>query len=403
MCPKVPSEKDPVQAELEAALADGSLLDIDLSTDAGQGAKGDDLRKGVVAGIDGDDIFVELGPRMQGVINVSEFEDPPAVGQTLEFSMHGQKDGLWLLSRRKVKALSAWNNLELGSHVEAVVKATNAGGLEVEVGPLSGFMPASQAADHHVEDLSTLVGQKLTVEVIELDQGRRRLVVSRRKVAQVERESARQEIVGSLVLGDKVAGSVTRIEPFGAFVDIGGVEGMVHVSQITRSRVEHPEEKVKVGDRVEAEVIKIEQGGKRIGLSMKNLEPDPWSGVDERFGLDTMATVKVVRLTDFGAFCELEPGVDGLLHISQMAGRGERVGRPSDLFQMGQEIEVRISTIDPITRRIGLSRLDNRGALIGSEEAAGAAEADRVVRESSQQNVGTNLGALFKKALGDQG
>ena len=350
MCPKVPSEKDPVQAELEAALADGSLLDIDLSTDASQGAKGDDLRKGVVAGIDGDDIFVELGPRMQGVINVSEFEDPPAVGQTLEFTMHGQKDGLWLLSRRKAKALSAWNNLELGSHVEAVVKATNAGGLEVEVGPLSGFMPASQAADHHVEDLSTLVGQKLTVEVIELDQGRRRLVVSRRKVAQAERESARQEIVGSLVLGDKVAGSVTRIEPFGAFVDIGGVEGMVHVSQITRSRVEHPEEKVKVGDRVEAEVIKIEQGGKRIGLSMKNLEPDPWSGVDERFGLDTMATVKVVRLTDFGAFCELEPGVDGLLHISQMAGRGERV-----------------------------------------------------VRESSQQNVGTNLGALFKKALGDQG
>lgn len=403
MCPKVPSEKDPVQAELEAALADGSLLDIDLSTDAGKGAKGDDLRKGVVAGIDGDDIFVELGPRMQGVINASEFEDPPAVGQTLEFTMHGQKDGLWLLSRRKAKALSAWNNLEQGSHVEAVVKGTNAGGLEVEVGPLSGFMPASQAADHHVEDLSTLVGQKLTVEVIELDQGRKRLVVSRRKVAQLERESARQEIVGSLVLGDKVAGSVTRIEPFGAFVDIGGVEGMVHVSQITRSRVEHPEEKVKVGDRVEAEVIKIEQGGKRIGLSMKNLEPDPWGGVDERFGLDTMATVKVVRLTDFGAFCELEPGVDGLLHISQMAGRGERVGRPSDLFQMGQEIEVRISAIDPITRRIGLSRLDNRGALIGSEEAAGAAEADRVVRESSQQNVGTNLGALFKKALGDQG
>ncbi|MHC4376036.1 MAG: 30S ribosomal protein S1 [Planctomycetota bacterium] len=403
MCPKVPSEKDPVQAELEAALADGSLLDIDLSTDAGKGVKGDDLRKGVVAGIDGDDIFVELGPRMQGGINASEVEDPPAVGQTLEFTMHGQKDGLWLLSRRKAKALSAWNNLEQGSHVEAVVKATNAGGLEVEVGPLSGFMPASQAADHHVEDLSTLVGQKLTVEVIELDQGRKRLVVSRRKVAQAERESARQEIVGSLVLGDKVAGSVTRIEPFGAFVDIGGVEGMVHVSQITRSRVEHPEEKVKVGDRVEAEVIKIEQGGKRIGLSMKNLEPDPWSGVDERFGLDTMATVKVVRLTDFGAFCELEPGVDGLLHISQMAGRGERVNRPSDLFQMGQEIEVRISAIDPITRRIGLSRLDNRGALIGSEEAAGAAEADRVVRESSQQNVGTNLGALFKKALGDQG
>ncbi len=357
----------------------------------------------MVAGIDGDDIFVELGPRMQGVINASEFEDLPAVGQTLEFSMHGQKDGLWLLSRRKAKALSAWNNLELGSHVEATVKATNAGGLEVEVGPLSGFMPASQAADHHVEDLSTLVGQKLTVEVIELDQGRRRLVVSRRKVAQVERESARQEIVGSLVLGDKVAGSVTRIEPFGAFVDIGGVEGMVHVSQITRSRVEHPEEKIKVGDRVEAEVIKIEQGGKRIGLSMKNLEPDPWSGVDERFGLDTMATVKVVRLTDFGAFCELEPGVDGLLHVSQMAGRGERVGRPGDLFKLGQEIDVRISAIDPITRRIGLSRLDNRGALIGSEEAAGAAEADRVVRESSQQNVGTNLGALFKKALGDKG
>ena len=242
MSPKVPSEKDPVQAELEAALSDGSLLDMDLDLPSGANSGEDDLRKGTIAGVDRDDIFVELGPRMQGVIARTEFDDPPAVGQVFEFSMHGQKDGLWLLSRRKVKLLSAWSNLEVGSHVEATVKATNTGGLEVEIGPLSGFMPASQASDHHVEDLSTLVGQRLTVEVLELDKGRKRLVVSRRKVAQVERESARQEIVGSLAMGDKVAGSVTRIEPFGAFVDIGGVEGMVHVSQITRARVEHPEE-----------------------------------------------------------------------------------------------------------------------------------------------------------------
>jgi ribosomal protein S1 len=409
MSPQPPSEKNPIDAELEAALADQSLLDMGLepapSKARGRAARDDDQQRGTIVGIDRDDVIVELGPRMQGVIDRSEFDEEPQVGESYDFSLHGQKDGLWLLSRRRAKALAAWNDLSTGAHVEAVVSTTNSGGLECQVGPLSAFMPASQASDTHVEDLSTLIGQKFVVEVIEADPRKKRLVVSRRKVLDAERSAAREQIAGSLHPGDDVQGKVTRVEAFGAFVDLGGVEGLVHISQLSRKRIEKVEDAVQVGDLVQAKVLEVKQGGKRISLSIRATEPDPWDGASMKYAPDTVIAGKVVRLQDFGAFVELENGLEGLLHVSQMLGGGQRVNRPQDVLTVGQELSVRILSVDSGKRRISLSRLDERGAVIGSEEAVDAAELEQIVRNTTSggsRPLGTNLGDLFKKALGDR-
>lgn len=412
------SEKDPIQAELEAALADSSLLDIDLPPEhaTGGGGKGGrkggrgrdrdegeaDLRSGTIVGIDGDDVIVELGPRMQGVLASTEFDEEPKVGETFEFTLHGQKDGLWLLSRRRARMLAAWNDLTPGAHVQATIKAVNSGGLEVAIGPVSAFMPASQAADRHIDDLSTLVGESCVVEVLEVDQRKKRVVVSRRKVLDAERSERRREIVGSLIVGDQVKGTVTRVESFGAFVDLGGVEGLVHVSQLSRKRVENAADFVKPGDSVDAEVVKIEEGGKRIGLSMKNLEPDPWDAIVHEFTPEQIVTGKVVRTADFGAFVEIAPGVDGLVHVSQVSV--ERINRVDEKLPVGKEVQVRIQSIDPSQRRISLSCLDGHGHLLGSEEAAGGEETREAVKKlagGNQPNLGTNLGDLLKRSLGN--
>ncbi len=413
MSKKPPTEKDPIAAELEAALSEGSLLDYDLKSEAHDtgarasktkspgdpGTGPNDLWKGTIAGINKSDVIIELGPRMQGVADLSEFDQPPQVGQSFEFSVHGQEDGLWKLSRRKARALAAWNDLYPGARVEAIVAGTNSGGLDMQIGPLSGFMPASQASDRHVEDLSSLVGQKMVCEVIEADPSKKRVVLSRRRVIDTERAEMREAISGQLSVGYQVSGKVTRIESFGAFVDIGGVEGLVHVSQISRKRVEDPNELLKVGQMIDAQIVKIEEGGKRIGLSMRVLEPDPWDDASAFLSPDQVLKAKVVRVADFGAFCELSPGVDGLLHVSQMRSGGERVHRPGDLLKVGDELDVRIVSIDQAARRIGLSRLDARGALLGSEDAVDSAEIAGVLESSKKPELGTNLGNLFKRAL----
>lgn len=358
-----------------------------------------ETRTGTVVGIDGRDVFVELGPRVQGVANLSEFDEAPKVGDSFEFTMRGREEDLWVLSRRDAQAIAAWNELVVGSAVKARVTGQNTGGLELKIGPGSAFMPASHAALGRVEDLSSMLGQTLLCQVIEIDDAKRRVLVSRRAILEAERDQARAGAAESLSVGGVVKGKVTRIEAFGAFVEIGpGLEGLVHVSNISRKRVEKVDEVLKVGDSIEAMVLKVEEGGRRIGLGMKQLEPDPWDEVPHLFHDEQIAEGKVVRLMEFGAFVELAPGIEGLLHISQI--QPERVRRVQDVLKVGDEVSVRIQSIDHAGRRISLSRLADNGAMLGSEEAADAGAVREALNEaSSQQPLGTNLGSLFKKAL----
>ncbi len=361
------------------------------SSDA-EGQDGSALFKATVVDANLKDVLLEVGPISQGVIPAEEFDELPAIGTTLQVAVVGREDGLWIFSAKQARALASWDEMEVGSLVKGRVIGVNKGGLELKVSGVDAFMPASQVALHHVEDLLSYAGQTLLAEVIEINTEKRRVVVSRRAVLQGEADEKRTETAGALVEGAVISGKVTRIEPFGAFVDIGGVEGLLHVSNISHERVEHPDEKLKKGQDVQVQVLKIEDGGRRIGLGMKQLEADPFEVALEKLHDDEIVTGKVQRLLDFGAFVELMPGVDGLLHVSQL-GVG-RVRSASEVLKVGEELSVRVVSIDPVSRRISLSRLDSRGALIGSEDAVDGEDIDRVVNESNAP-IGTNLGSLF--------
>ena len=367
----------------------------------GPGKQG--LWRGTVVGTSGDDVIVELGPRMQGVIKLAAFDEPPREGARYDFAVRGQEDGLWVLSLDEAKTLAAWNEIELGARVKARVSGQNTGGLELKVGPLSAFMPASQVGLGRVEDLATLIGQHRECQVLEYDREKKRLLLSRRAVLEEEREAAREAALGALAVGQTVQGKVTRIESFGAFVALGaagGVEGLLHVSNMAHARVEDPNTVVKKGQDLALMVLSIQEGGKRIGLGLKQLQEDPWKEASQRYPVGYVGTGRVVRLTDFGAFVELEPGLDGLLHVSQMAK--ERVRRPQDAVKAGEELTVRVVAVDAARSRISLSRLDERGSLLGSDEAAAGSDIEQLLESSERESAKTNLGNLFKKALGNK-
>jgi len=404
--------KDPLSDEIDAALEGVDLQNLDPRevAQAAPGAAGKKgpakssapgAKKGTIVGISGDDIFVELGPRMQGVVARKEFDQLPEVGQSFEFTLHGREDDLWVLSRREVQALAAWDEVENGSLVKARITGQNTGGLEAKVGPMAAFLPASQVALRREENLAAYIGQTLTCQVTEVDRSRKRILLSRRAVLEKEREAAVQESLGRLSAGQTIQGKVTRVEPFGAFVDLGGgLEGLVHVSNLSHRRVENAGSILQVGQEISAQILSIQDGGKRIGLSTKALEADPWDTAANRYSQDAVVSGRVTRLAEFGAFVEVEPGLEGLLHVSQMAK--DRVRRPGDLLKVGETVSVRIVAIEPAKRRLSLSRLDPRGAVLGSEEAVDAAVIDEALGKAPARPALTNLGSLFRKALEDR-
>jgi len=392
--------EDLLSKEVAAALEGVDLQALDANGRMpSKGPRGDrHLMRGTVAGFSGGDVIIELGPRMQGVIKKTEFDDPPAIGASFEFSLRGQEDGLWILSRQEAKSLSAWNELSVGARVEARVSGQNTGGLELRIGPIAAFMPASQVSLSREDNLSQFIGQKLVCEVLELDPDKKRVLLSRRTVLEAAREDTRRDAMGSMTVGQVVNGKVTRVEPFGAFVDIGGgLEGLLHVSNISRKRVENAAEVVKKGETVRVQILEIKDGGKRIGLGMKQLEADPWDDIGARISPGQILQGKVTRLMEFGAFVELLPGIEGLLHVSQLGK--ERVRRVQDAISPSQDVSVRVVSIDNKTKRIALSRLDERGAIIGSEDAVEGSVIDEVLLKNSGAKAATNLGNLFKKAL----
>lgn len=356
--------------------------------------------KGTIVGVHGDDVIVEIGPRMQGVISPLGFPEPPQVGQTHEFLLKGQEDGLWLLALRQTATLSAWNDVQVGSLVKAKITGQNTGGLECKIGPLGAFMPASQVALRHEDNLAQYIGQTLIAQVLEVDPAKKRVLVSRRAALEQEVAVQRKDAIGSLHSGMIKTGKVTRVESFGAFVDLGGgLEGLVHVSQISHKRVESAAQVLSPGQEVQVMVMEIKEGGKRIGLSMKQLEPDPWEMASQRYTAEAVVRGKVVRLMEFGAFVELEPGIEGLLHVSQL-GTGQRVRRVQDVVKVGEELDLRVISCDSKQKRISLSRTDSRGARLGSEDAAEAGAIDDLLRQGQNRpEVSTNLGKLFQAAF----
>ncbi len=400
-----PRSDDPLSREIDAALEGLNLQEIDQPrrepAHRAPAARTGDARtqRGAVVDVRGNDVFVELGPRMQGVAPLADFAEPPKMGEEFDFQLRGREDDLWILSRHTAKTqILIGDDVQPGALVKAKITGQNTGGLEARVGAVSAFLPASQVGLSREENIGVYLNQVLTCEVVEVDRERKRIVLSRRKVLERERDEARQETVGRISVGQVLKGKVTRVEDFGAFVDIGGgVEGLIHVSNISHARVEKAGEVLQPGQEVEAQVLKIEDGGKRIGLGTKQLQRDPWADVASRFAVDSIVTGKVTRLQEFGAFVELEPGVEGLIHVSQLSK--DRVRRPQDVVKPGQQIQVRIVAVEPGRSRISLSRLDPRGAVLGSEDSVEASVIDEAMKKSSSEPIGTNLGSLFKRAF----
>ena len=244
-----------------------------------------------------------------------------------------------------------------------------------------------------------MVGQNVEAEIIEINLDKKRVVLSRKKALMAQRAEAREETLKGIQSGDVIQGTVSRIESFGAFVDIGGIEGLLHVSNISRKRVEDVNEVLKPGQSVRVMLLELKEGGKKIGLGMKQLEENPWDTLAYRYQVDKVVPGKVIRLMDFGAFVEIEDGIEGLLHISQI-GAKSRLNKASDALEVGQEFSVRIQSIDPNQERISLSRLDPRGAVIGSEDSVAAEDINQALGNKNESAGKTNLGDLFKKAMG---
>jgi small subunit ribosomal protein S1 len=365
-----------------------------------------DTVRGRIVSIGNDAIFVDLGGKAEGVLDREQVADKDgnvkvSVGDEIEARIVDDRGGALVLRvRMSARGAEARAELvqaaELQLPVEGVVTEVVKGGLSVDVAGVRGFVPASQVDLRFVEDLSGFVGQRLTFRVTRYEPGPRgNLVLSRRALLEVEREARAAETKGKLVPGAVVRGVVTAFKPYGAFVDLGGVEGMLHVSELGYARVEHPQEMLSVGQEVEVQVLKVEPSddpkkGLKISLSMKALGEDPWRQATAH--LHEGATVKgtVTRMQPFGAFVEIAPGLEGLVHISEL-GAGRRINHPREVVKLGQEIEATVLSLDAEKRRLSLSM--SAGAR--NEEAANAAEARAATQ--APQKLGT-LGDLLAKA-----
>ena len=374
-----PLMDDELQRELDAALGEKSLDElIDESTAAPPEAPADDdskassesdtsgdddvhlkLVRGRISAIREDDVFIELpgiGAKTQGIIALKQFDRPPRVGSIMDFIIDRVDDaeGLTHLSREGAITHATWEQLNKGDNVEVRVVGTNKGGLEVEmVGNIKGFMPASQVSMQHVDDLEQFVGQKLPAKVQEVHRKKKNVVVSHRAFLEVERKRNEKKTLAELEVDQIREGKVLKLMEFGAFVDLGGVDGLIHVSDMSYSRVEKPEDFVKVGETVTVKVLKIDKDKNRISLGLKQTQPDPWQSFADQLAPGQEIEGTVVRLENFGAFVELQPGVDGLLPVSEMSWT--RVNHPKDLVKQGDKIRVKVNSIDTDKRRLSLS------------------------------------------------
>lgn len=347
-----------LEAEVEAALSGLSLDEIvaaDLKTDANRLENGSQHRAQVVD-LHGDDVFFALGGKNQGVASVRGLTEPPNPGDMVDVIVTGynSEDNLYLLSVPGGGVVAGgWTDIAEGSIVEARVTAANTGGLECEVGSLKAFMPISQISLYRTENAADYVGQKLLCVVTESNERRGNLVLSRRAVLEREKEASKKALLAELEPGQMREGTVRKIHDFGAFVDMGGVDGLIHVSQLSWERVKHPSEVVQEGQKVRVRVERIDEETGKISLSLKNPEEHPWMNIEQRFPVGATVKGPVSRIAQFGAFVKLAPGVEGLIHISELAHH--KVYKVENVVKEGQEVECKVLEVDAEAQRMGLS------------------------------------------------
>ncbi|MEI6778713.1 MAG: 30S ribosomal protein S1 [Chloroflexales bacterium] len=332
-----------------------------------------DTVDGVVMRIDKDEILVDIGAKAEGIVPSREMQSLPdedraalRVGsELLVFIVQSEdKEGRAILSVDKARQEKSWRTLqtayEKGDVLSARVVNYNKGGLLVNLDGVRGFVPASQVNGisrgpdtQKQSDMARMVNTDLQLKVIEINRSRNRLILSERQAVQEARESKKDELLSRLKEGDVRAGIVSSVCDFGAFVDIGGTDGLVHLSEISWSRVKHPSEILKPGDKVQVSILSIDQERKRIALSIKRTQSEPWTRAGDRYQLGQVVEGTITQLASFGAFARIEDGIEGLIHISEMGD--ERIQHPKEVVAEGDTVQARIIRIDPARKRMGLS------------------------------------------------
>ena len=354
-----------LQREIDEALGGKSIEElIDDAAPTAEAAKGPargpvqpgDIVPCRVVAIDRDAVLVEMGGKDQGMVALEQFEEDPTPGDVLQLEVvrYDRSEDLWVVSRAGAVERATWEDLSVGMMVEALVERANKGGLEVSFNSINAFMPISQISMYRVEKPEEFVGQKLKCLVTEVKRRERRVIVSARAPMEAEAEEKKEALLAELAEGDIRDGVVRQVVPFGAFVDLGGVDGLVHVSQMSYTRVENPADLVQPGQQVKVQVLKIDLEKGRISLGMKQTQPDPWETVEANYSAGSVVTVRVVKLEAFGAFVELEPGLEGLIPISEMTWTS-RPNHASDVLEVGQVVKPLVLQVDQPRRRISLS------------------------------------------------
>ena len=320
--------------------------------------------KGTVISVDGDMVLIDVGLKSEGRVSLKEFATP---GQDTEVNpgdaidvfveRYEDKDGMVVLSREKARREEAWTELEKAfkgtERVNGVIFGRVKGGFIVDLAGAVAFLPGSQVDIRPVRDIGPLMGTPQPFQILKMDRLRNNIVVSRRAVLEETRSEERSELISNLKEGQVLEGVVKNITDYGAFVDLGGIDGLLHVTDIAWRRINHPTEALQIGETVKVQVIRFNAETQRISLGMKQLEADPWDGVESKYPVDVKFTGRVTNITDYGAFVELEPGVEGLVHVSEMSWTKKNV-HPGKIISTSQEVEVMILDTDPAKRRISL-------------------------------------------------
>jgi small subunit ribosomal protein S1 len=356
-----------------------------------------DFVKGVVSKVEEKQVVVELSEsKLDGIIPISELSslhiekasDVVALGDELELQVIKVEEEALVLSKRKVDAEKAWDQLvekfENQVTFEAEIKDVVKGGLVVDLG-VRGFVPASLVESHFVEDFSDYKGKTLTFKIIELDKEKNRIILSHKAVQEEEKLNQKQQLLSSLQAGQVLEGTVQRITDFGAFVDIGGMDGLVHISQLSHQHVEKTSDVVEEGQKVQVKVLSVDQENERISLSIKETLPGPWANIAEKTPKGSILDGTVKRIVSYGAFVEVLPGVEGLVHISQISHK--HIGTPNEVLSEGDHIKVKVLDVNETEQRLSLSIKELE---------------EKVVEESQYELPEETKGFSFGDVIGEQ-
>ncbi len=343
----------------EALGADEPDMDS-LLGDQAQDMSPGSLIKGRVIGMAGDDVVVEVGLKSEGLIPKEEFAGMPdlKVGDEVDVLLETMEGdgGLIGLSKRKADRQIAWiritDTTKQGDEVEGTVMRKIKGGLLVDIG-VPVFLPASQVDIRRPHDIGEFIGRKIRAEILKIDQDRRNIVISRRKLIEHERDTAKKRLLETLTEGDIIKGTVKNIADFGAFVDLGGIDGLLHITDMSWGRINHPSEMVKIDDKIDVKILNIDRDKEKIALGLKQTESSPWEEIEAKFPVGSRIKGEVVNIMSYGAFVRLEDGIEGLVHISEMSWT-RRVNHPSEMISVGEEVDVVVLDIDKNKQEISL-------------------------------------------------